>query len=372
MTQNTDRYRTYVTQTGFGLEALANQQGTKVDFAKLVVGDGELPDSSNPSSQTDLINQVRHYPVTIEVDDKDPTIWVARAEIPAEDGGFTIREAGVKVTDENGDLYCYARQPGDYKPALEEGSAKSYTIRLKFIPGNTSVIEAKIDPSVQFATPTDLSNAIKEHEEQQDPHPEYAKDEDLTNHVNNENPHGQYNQIKHLVGLIGEFHDSGAKPGWVDLKGGELSRTTDKLLWDYAVAAGMTVAQATKDASPMAHAMKFGDGDGAATFTLPNHHLGHFVRGTPSGVNHGDTQGDAIRPVRSSIGLSRAVEAMYVEDGGVFSDSTVINQTPAGHTNETKDSYLTLVFDISKVHPVSNEVRPYTANLSIKIHRGWM
>ncbi|MFN3014447.1 phage tail protein [Vibrio coralliilyticus] len=207
MTQNTDRYRTYVTQTGFGLEALANQQGTKVDFAKLVVGDGELPDSSNPANQTNLINQVRHYPVTIEVDDNDPTIWVGRAEIPAEDGGFTIREAGVKVTDENGDLYCYARQPGDYKPVLEEGSAKSYTIRLKFIPGNASVIEAKIDPSVQFVTPTDLSNVIKEHEEKQDPHSQYATDNDLNQamqqastdmsnaikeHEEKQDPHSQY------------------------------------------------------------------------------------------------------------------------------------------------------------------------------------
>lgn len=175
MTQNTDRYRTYVTQTGFGLEALANQQSTKVDFAVLVVGDGELPDSSNPANQTDLINQVRHYPVTIEVDDKDPTIWIARAEIPAEDGGFTIREAGIKVVDENGALYSYSRQPGDYKPVLEEGSSKSYTLRLKFIPGNASVIEAKIDPSVQFATPTDLSHAIKEHEDKTTPHPQYLR-----------------------------------------------------------------------------------------------------------------------------------------------------------------------------------------------------
>lgn len=192
MTQNTNRYRTYVTQTGFGLEALANQQGTKVDFAKLVVGDGELPDSSNPANQTDLINQVRHYPVTIEVDDKDPTIWVARAEIPAEDGGFYIREAGVKIANENGSLYSYSRQPGDYKPVLEEGSSKSYTIRLKFIPGNASVIEAKIDPSVQFATPTDLSNAIKVHEEKKDPHVQYAKVNDLNEHKESNAPHEQY------------------------------------------------------------------------------------------------------------------------------------------------------------------------------------
>ncbi|MFA0690629.1 phage tail protein [Vibrio splendidus] len=183
MTSNTDRYRTYITQTGFGLEALANQQGVKVDFAELVLGDGVLPDESNPASQTDLVNQIKNYPVTIEVDESDPTIWIARAEIPANDGGFKINEAGVKVTGADGDLYCYARQPGDYKPLLEEGAAKSYTIRLKFIPGNASVIEAKIDPSVQFATPTDLANAVKEHEAKANPHPNYATDEDLANAI---------------------------------------------------------------------------------------------------------------------------------------------------------------------------------------------
>jgi len=192
MTVNTDRFRTYVTQIGFALEALAKQQSKHVDFAVLVVGDGELPDSENPANQTDLINQVRHYPVTIEQDPTNSGIWIARAEIPADDGDFFIREAGVKVVNENGELYSYARQPGDYKPVLEEGSAKSYTIRLKFIPGNASVIEAKIDPSVQFATPTDLSNAIKEHEDKTDPHPQYATDVDLQAHLDADDPHQQY------------------------------------------------------------------------------------------------------------------------------------------------------------------------------------
>ncbi|MFA0055131.1 phage tail protein [Vibrio echinoideorum] len=369
MTQNTDRYRTYVTQTGFGLESLANQQGTKVDFAKLVVGDGELPDSSNPASQTDLINQVRHYPVTIEVDDKDPTVWIARAEIPAEDGGFHIREAGVKVTDENGSLYSYSRQPGDYKPVLEEGSSKSYTIRLKFIPGNASVIEAKIDPSVQFATPTDLSNAIKGHENKSDPHEQYAKDEDLSNHINNENPHGQYNQIKHLVGLVGEFHLPGDKPGWIDLKGGELSRITDKLLWDYAQSASMVVNQSIKNSDPMTHAMKFGDGDGVTTFTLPNHHLGHFVRGTPAGIGHGVTQTDAIRNITGMVSGTSGDGIFDFGSGAMELDEagkSIRTVTPANI------GYNNFSFDASRVVPTASENRPYTANLAIKIHRGWM
>ncbi len=168
--------RTYVTQTGFGLEAAANQAGAGVfdDSAFLVIGDTELAVSANPAAMTDLNNQVRSYPVTIEQDENDPTIWIARAEIPADDGGFFIREAGVRVGNrDSGYLYCYARQGGDYKPTLDQGQGKSYTIRLKFIPGNASVINAKIDPSVQFATPTDLDNAFDEHKNADDPHEQY-------------------------------------------------------------------------------------------------------------------------------------------------------------------------------------------------------
>jgi hypothetical protein len=161
-------FRTYVTQTGFGLERDAKFNNTQVDLAVLVVGDGVLPDSASPAERTDLIHQVREYAITIEKDEKDPNVWIARGEIPASDGGFFIKEAGIKTT--NGELYSYARQAGDYKPLLEEGQGKSYTIRLKFVPGNADAIQIKIDPSVQFATPTDLENAVKEHLEEEDPH----------------------------------------------------------------------------------------------------------------------------------------------------------------------------------------------------------
>ena len=113
--------------------------------------------------------------------------------------------------------------------------------------------------------------------------------------------------------------------------------------------------------------MYFGDGDGAKTFTLPNHHLGHFVRGAPSGVNHGDTQGDAIRNI---TGSSRVVVDSYsftpsgaIKYEGKVSDTGVVGRT---------DHIVNFGFDASLVVPTSDENRPYTANLSIKIHRGWM
>ncbi|MBJ7536635.1 phage tail protein [Marinomonas transparens] len=149
-------YRTYITQTGFVLERDATLNNTFIDYAVLVVGDGILPDSSSPASQTDLINPIREYGIVIENDPNDASVWIARAQIPASDGGFTINEVGIKTA--SGDLYAYARQAGDYKPLLEEGQGKSYTIRLKFIPGNAEVMQVKIDPSVLFATPMDLEN----------------------------------------------------------------------------------------------------------------------------------------------------------------------------------------------------------------------
>ncbi|MEL7291505.1 MAG: hypothetical protein AAGJ88_04200 [Pseudomonadota bacterium] len=183
--------------------------------------------------------------------------------------------------------------------------------------------------------------------------------------------------LANMVGMIGEFHQSGEKPAWIDLKGGELSRTTDKLLWDYAVAAGMVITQATKDAAPMTHAMKFGDGDGATTFTLPNHHLGHFVRGAPSGVNHGDTQGDAIRNIIGKLDALNKGEFLFPEEPNIIEQSGALkasgSQTYSNGAGTGGNTGTAVIeFDASGSVPTANENRPYTANLSIKIHRGWM
>ncbi|MCW4629657.1 phage tail protein [Marinomonas sp. KJ51-3] len=89
-------YRTYVTQTGFGLERDAKFNNSHVDLAVLVIGDGALADSASPAERTDLIHQVREYGLTIEKDEKDSNVWIARAEIPASDGGFLLKKRVLK------------------------------------------------------------------------------------------------------------------------------------------------------------------------------------------------------------------------------------------------------------------------------------
>lgn len=193
------------------------------------------------------------------------------------------------------------------------------------------------------------------------------------------NPLPQYVKLSCFTGLIGEFHTAGQVPGWIDLKGGTLSRVTDKLLWEYALSSEMIIAQALKDADPVKYAMFFGDGDGSTSFTLPNHHLGHFTRGTPSAQTHGSTQNDALRNAYGSFSIDarKGIEPQggfsFPGDSGLFvggslkSGSVITSSDYGGGLN-----YQSVHFDLSRVLPTSNEIRPFTANISIKIHRGWM
>lgn len=177
-------------------------------------------------------------------------------------------------------------------------------------------------------------------------------------------------ELRNFVGLIGEFHHAGSKLGWLDLRGGECSRTVDSILWEYANETELVVSQATKDANPMEYAMYYGDGDGSTTFTLPNHHLGHFTRGTPNGISHGTVQGDAIRNITGFF--DRIYGQVNAPRVGALTGSGVASERYYVQPSSGIDSFLNIAFDASRVVPTAAENRPYTANLSIKIHRGWM
>ncbi len=183
--------------------------------------------------------------------------------------------------------------------------------------------------------------------------------------------------MQSMVGMVVPFHVEGEKKGWLDGKGGEVSRIVDKMLWEYALETGLVVSQAIKDADPMTHAMKFGDGDGGTTFTLPNHHLGHFGRGTPSGAIHGATQNDAIRNITGSVsvgdrGKQLAAFIPSTSIGALFAIEEEFNTLPTSTESSVVNRGANVRFDASKIVPTADENRPYTANLSIKIHRGWM
>ncbi len=178
------------------------------------------------------------------------------------------------------------------------------------------------------------------------------------------------------VGETWESHNPNSVAGWIELNGGGLSRITDALLWQYAQRTGLIVNQILKQADPNKYAMYFGDGNGATTFSLPNHHLSHFVRGNPTGVAHGEIQEDAIRNIQGYYETVESVSLFEQNGTGPFYGINKklryanLNTIPNPGSPYTYPSALGI--DASRVVPTADENRPYTANLSIKIHRGWL
>ncbi len=255
----------------------------------------------------------------------------------------------IQILDDNDQAVVICDTP---KVALAKGIGGMVTLKAA-ITGSAGEVVFK---SSEFVTETELQELHLA--------PIVA---DLDAHKNAAHPHQQYVLLESLVGLVWESHHAGSVAGWIDLKGGEFSRTTDKLLWDYANDAGMVVLQSTKNGDPMRYAMYFGDGDGSTTFTVPNHHLGHFVRGNPSGTNHGETQSDAIRNITGQISI---IGASAGNANGVFER----NYSHSNYGSRSGSDFIRdfIGFDASHVVPTADENRPYTANLTVKIHRGWM
>ncbi|ELL9329673.1 phage tail protein [Vibrio fluvialis] len=347
------KFFTLLTTVGEAKLANATALGQTVKFEKMAIGDGngELPVPDQ--KQTALVNEVRRELLnSVETDPDNPNWIVCEQVIPENVGGWTIREVG--IYDVDGDLIAVGNFPETYKPILEEGSGRTQTVRLVLQVSATATVELKIDPSVVLATR------------------KYVNEQDAA-HQAESNPHPQYTELSALVGVIAPFHTHLALPGWHDLKGGTLSRVTDKQLFDYALTSGLWISQAMKDSDPITYAMYFGDGNGVSTFTLPNHHFGHFIRGNPDGVVHGETQGDTIRNITGSLTGFGSASGMVepLDPQGAFSrfnsGSNAVLSSSSGLSNNYGFS-----FDASKVVPTADENRPLTANLSMKIFRGWI
>lgn len=158
------------------------------------------------------------------------------------------------------------------------------------------------------------------------------------------------------VALIGEILSSPfAHAGACKMRfdGGELSRTTHPILFAKAQKTGL-VDQALKDADLKEYGGKWGDGDGATTFTCPIYD-GTFLRyadngrGLDVGRELGTWQGDAIQNIEGGMG-----SAVPFNITDPFSEGTFRGSVDPGGTWGIVDQY----FDASLVVPTADDNRP--------------
>ncbi|MBS1186674.1 MAG: Phage-related tail fiber protein-like protein [Burkholderiaceae bacterium] len=169
-------YYTILTAIGSEEFAYAEANQTKIPFTHLVLGDGNGAAVTPDDSMTALTNEVYRIAITrLAVDSENPKWMIIEAAIPADVGGWTVREIGLIGGHNGGTLLAVGNFPETYKPLPNEGSARDLVVRMIVQVSNASVAQLVIDPSVALASAQFVNHAITAHEAKADPHPQYIE-----------------------------------------------------------------------------------------------------------------------------------------------------------------------------------------------------
>lgn len=140
-----------LTAVGEAKQANADALGIPWKLTDLGVGDANGTDPIPDRAQTKLINERRRRPLNkLSVDPANPNIIVAEQIIPADEGGWWIREIG--LYDSDGALVAVANCAPSYKPLMSQGSGRTQVVRMNFIVSSAANVVLKIDPAVVLAT----------------------------------------------------------------------------------------------------------------------------------------------------------------------------------------------------------------------------
>lgn len=152
-------YYSLPTEIGEAKIAKAVALGEPLKLKYMAVGDGNGETPIPSRKQKALVNEQRRALInTIFPDENDASQLIIEQVLPAEVGGWWVREIG--VFDEDGDLIIVANCPPSLKPALASGSGKDQQIRIVLLVASASAIELKIDPTVVLATRKYVDDAI--------------------------------------------------------------------------------------------------------------------------------------------------------------------------------------------------------------------
>lgn len=153
-----EQYYSILTNRGKELEAASSANGTPIVIKDFVIGDGNGKATPPNPAQTLLIREVyRHAISRLDVSQEQSNQWVAHLVVPADVGGFTIREVGL-LTDA-GELYAVANCAAIEKPV----SGINVSLQFRLAVNETASIELKVATGDglflrQDANLTDLEN----------------------------------------------------------------------------------------------------------------------------------------------------------------------------------------------------------------------
>ena len=154
-------FYTKVTSTGAAKIAAAIANGTPLKVTHMRLGDGAGNPVPPPTgTETELVREVYAAPLNRFERLPDLLDYVeGEMVVPAEVGGFVVRE--IALSDEDEDVIAYGNFPANYKPAPEEGVPQEMAIRTSIKVSTDAEVTLLIDPNIIMATRAWVSNSIQ-------------------------------------------------------------------------------------------------------------------------------------------------------------------------------------------------------------------
>lgn len=144
-------YYTLVTTVGHAKMANAIALGSAVSLTHMALGDGNGAAVTPTETMTALTREVYRAPLnTLSVDPAQPGWLIAEMVVPADVGGWTVREAALIASD--GTVFAVANFPETYKPVIVEGSTRELVVRITVEVTNVNSVQLVIDPTIVLAT----------------------------------------------------------------------------------------------------------------------------------------------------------------------------------------------------------------------------
>lgn len=161
MINKASKFYALLTTLGARKLAAANAQGKPWTITHMGVGDANGTDPVPDPEQRALINECRRAPLNrLVVSPANAAVIIAEQIIPADVGGFWIRELG--LYDEDGDLVAIANCAPSYKPLLTQGTGRTQVVRMNLAVSSTSQIVLTVDGSNVMATQSWVKELIIE------------------------------------------------------------------------------------------------------------------------------------------------------------------------------------------------------------------
>ena len=146
-----DQIYSLPTNTGAAKLAYAMANNLTVQISHMAIGDGNGAVVNPTAAAPGLVREVHRAQLNQLYQHPDNPNWlVAELVIPAEVGGWTIREIG--LYDVDGDLIFVGNHAEQYKPVQSQGSDETKTVRMVILVSSVAAVTLKTEPSTVMAT----------------------------------------------------------------------------------------------------------------------------------------------------------------------------------------------------------------------------